>query len=87
MEITFLDVDRWHEHLAKTGEQLHVIVNGVDVTARCYRAIKHTDGIHGDAYCFSLNEHGQKYVDKKTHEVAKEVITGHMEIKPGGPVW
>jgi hypothetical protein len=82
--VTSVDVYGWHRHKARTGEELHVMVDGVDVTLRCFRAIMHADGIHGDAFLFKLNEAGKKYIENG--QVAKEIRTGAMIIEPGSPL-
>lgn len=51
-------------------------VDGVDVTARCYTA----DEEEGKAWCFKLNELGQKFIDPETNEPAVEVLSGEVII-------
>lgn len=86
-EIAFLDVDSWGKYKAERGVDLHVYLDNVDVTTRCYRAIRHEKNrMLGDVWLFKVNEAGQKYVDPETKEVAKEQLTGDLRIEAGGPM-
>jgi hypothetical protein len=84
--VTFLDVGGWHAHRARTGEMLHVYVDGDDVTSLCFRAVMHDDQIHGTAWVFALDAEGRKHLDGATGKVATEERRGRLEIRPGGPV-
>ncbi len=83
----FLDVAKWRAHKARTGEDLHVILDGEDVTTRCFRAIFY-DGslVRGDVWIYRLNDAGQRYVDHDTKAIATEMRTGDLQIIPGAPL-
>jgi hypothetical protein len=55
---------------------VRVRVDGVDITRRCYEA----DDERGFATCFRWNAEGKPYLDPTTGEVARERLTGHVEI-------
>lgn len=83
--ITYLDVDLWNKHLARTGEHLHVRLDGEDVTTRCFRACRYVDRINGDVWLFKVNDEGHKYIDRATGKPATEMRSGRLDIEPGGP--
>jgi hypothetical protein len=80
---TLLDVEGWRAHLARTGETLHVYLDGVDVTRGAYRAAYFEDGIHGEVNRYTRNADGQYYRDPATGTVASETLTGVLVILPG----
>ncbi len=53
-----------------------VFVDDVEVTARCHTA----DEEQGKAWCFKLNELGEKFIDQAYDKVAEEVLTGKVVI-------
>ena len=53
-----------------------VLVDGVDVTNRCYTA----DEEKGTAWCYKLNDEKQKFYDSVTDEAAQETLHGKVEI-------
>ncbi len=54
-------------------------VDGVEITNRCYTA----DEEEGKAWCFKLNELGNKFIDDATGEAAKEILSGEVVIMIG----
>lgn len=55
-----------------------VLLDGEDVSNRCYRAEVYDDGT-GAAYCYKWRK-GKPYYDKESDDVAKETLTGKVEI-------
>jgi len=53
-----------------------ILCDGVDITNRCYMA----DEEEGKAFCFSLNEKGEKFFNSAINAVAKEVCLGEIKI-------
>ena len=53
-----------------------VFVDDKEVTNRCHTA----DEEEGVAYCYALNAEGNKYVDHKTGDVARETLHGKVRI-------
>ena len=77
-------LDRHREYAAK-GVYLHVFVNGVDVTSRCKIANDSAD--RNMAVLFRLNADGKKFaevIDGRS-TVAREVVSGGVEIRAGAP--
>ncbi len=62
----------WGEHSGKCK----ILINGVDITNICSTA----DEELGVAFCYKINDEGQKYVEEEFNEVAKEAIFGKVEI-------
>ncbi len=54
-------------------------IDGVEITERCYTA----DEEEGKAWCFKLNELGNKFIDEATGEAAKEILIGEVIIMVG----
>ena len=69
-----LTLERHREIEAKDGTFLRVLVDGKDVTERCYLA----DDQDGWAACFCVDKDGKKYFDRARNEVAKEMLTGDV---------
>lgn len=71
---------------AATGEgfvpNTRVLLDGVDVSERCYRAERYSNGSSesGNVFLYKRNEKGNFYVDPETREVAREFRSGHVEI-------
>jgi hypothetical protein len=87
--IRFLDVPIWNAYKARTGVDLHVFIDGEDVTTRCYRACAHQDydtTQRGEVWLFCVNAKGEKYLDPATGLIAKEQRVGIMAIQPGAPL-
>lgn len=85
--IRSLDLDGWNAYKARTGLDLHVVIDGEDVTRRCFRAIFHRDSDSvGDVFLYRLNDAGDRYVDSATGKVATELRTGRLTIAPGAPL-
>ena len=53
-----------------------VLVDGVDVTNRCQTA----DEEEGKAWCLKHDSEGKAFTDHSIGEVAKEVLSGKIEI-------
>lgn len=65
----------WIAHKQRTGKELHVYVNGEDVTYRCCRA----DDQRGYAVCHKLGINGRPYCGPNGH-VASEILRGDVRI-------
>jgi hypothetical protein len=76
-----LTPEGWILHHYRTGEHLHVIVNGEDVTGRCATA----DERAGVATCYRLNTQGHKFLELSGF-VAMETLRGDVAIVPGEPL-
>ncbi len=74
--------DDWIEHVHRTGEHLHVYLNGEDVTRRCYRAVFHENRVEGDVWLYVQRE-GRAYFDPDLPGVPRELRTGLMSIQAG----
>jgi len=74
-----LTVSGWQRHWRTTGEYLHVWLDGMDVTSECCYA----DDEHGLVEVFLRDANGKFHLDEITHDVAKLVVHGKVEIKPG----
>lgn len=68
----------WWKHL--DSGNCKIFVDGVDVTDRCSTA----DEEQGVAFCYKINEAGQKYVDKDLDQVASQALYGKVEIQIPG---
>lgn len=55
---------------------VRIIVNGIDVTNRCYEA----DEVVGIAKCYKRNEDGHFYAEGYPRIVAKEEFNGEVQI-------
>jgi hypothetical protein len=69
----FLSVDTCAREIRA---RVRVVVNGVDVTRRCYAA----NDIDGWADCFQLDDRGRFFIDRETCEAARERLTGDVVI-------
>lgn len=82
-----LDVAGWLAHQARTGEDLHVILDGEDVTRRCFRVVFHRDSyVIADVWLYRLTDAGHRYLDPTTGKCATEMRTGEVSIAPGAPL-
>jgi hypothetical protein len=71
-----VDVREHRRLVEELGVFFLVLVNGVDVTNRCYYA---DDGA-GLARCFKHNEQGKCYFDRDCDDVAREVLRGRVRF-------
>jgi hypothetical protein len=69
------------EHYERTGERLRILLDGEDVTHRCYRVAFHEDRVTADLWLFKVDAQGRKYLDED-RQVAKEMKTGQPVIAP-----
>jgi hypothetical protein len=83
--VSCLDVDTHRAHLTRTGETLHVYLNGEDVTRYAFRAVFHNDGINGTVWSYRRDERGSHFLDPETGKVATEMRSGRLLITPGEP--
>jgi hypothetical protein len=74
-----LTVEQWNEHREKTGEHLHVYLDGQDVTLRCRLA----DPIRGVVELYRLNARRMKFFEGG--KIATMFLIGRVEIKAGEP--
>lgn len=82
----YLDAIAWHAHKVRTGEELHVFLDGEDVTSRSFRVIfHHNSNTIGDVWLYLLNAAGERFLDPATNKPAQETRTGHVRIAPGAP--
>lgn len=71
-----LSVDKDDPGYGETS-RVKILVNGVDVTKRCYTA----DEEEGKAYCFKHNAEGHVYVEPNNPpQAAQEILEGKVEI-------
>lgn len=61
---------------APRSQKVTVLVDGIDVTKRCYKA----DSVRGLAWCYRKNDRGLSYVDPDTGRPAVEVLRGLVSI-------
>ena len=74
-----LTVDGWNDHRVRTGEHLHVLLNGTDVTTRC----KFADDRQGIVTLYYLDAQGRKVCIGGA--VKLEIRRGHVQIIAGEP--
>ena len=58
------------------SKDIHVTVDGVEVTGRCREA----SALNGTALCYKLNDEGKMFVDISSDEVAVETLKGEVAI-------
>ncbi len=80
MRLSVREDDPGYDSQATLG--CRVFVDGVDVTTRCHTA----DEEKGKAWCFKLNEFGDKFKDPERGGAAEEVLTGEVVILQGKQV-
>ncbi len=68
-------VDGWIAHKKRTGKELHVLVDGVDVTADCFRA----NDRKGYAFVHLRNANGRFYIGPDGR-AAKRILRGTVRI-------
>lgn len=84
-KIGFLDVDGHRAHKNTTGEDLHVFLDGVDVTSNCYEA-SDVDGFVR-VFCSDPVHHkdwtakGARHVDKGTGGACRLELHGAVEFR------
>ena len=82
-----LTVDGWQAHFEKTGERLHVYVDGLDVTDRCVDA--NIGLMYAEVYCHDPIGHhpdvttGQAHVCPSNHDhVCTHRLRGVITVRP-----
>ena len=71
-----LTTQGWYFHRARTGRELHVLVDGHDVTRECVLA----DDRRGYAVLNLRDERGRIYIDARGKIARRIVKGGHVQI-------
>lgn len=67
--------------IAGRDEGFKVLLNGVDVTKRCFQASSFLG--FGVVYCYKRDAKGRFYLDKTGKNAAKEKLRGRVRILKG----
>jgi hypothetical protein len=68
-------VETWRR-AERSGEYLHVLLDGVDITTQCFFA----DDVLGVVAVYKRDENGRIQLDPETREILRETKFGKVEI-------